>query len=334
MVSLGLKSSSCRALTSVIKRCFFSDSNFPSPTTAMITAYLGRIKNNVLKLLLYIIFLVLICCIGIVVNPTLLALCLQIGSPPLPRPQNDGIEAVSGLYGPGAYIAWTLCTISAIISSATHNHPSTMFSPDQIVSFLYSAFSTYWYYCRVFWYETKSLDFMQNYPVQAGAFVFNVSTLFYGFGITFSVRKKRSPWFYFLIWEYWLGAHSPPARTGGLRLIPIHLFSFILTMPIGFFVQLPEPHPRVLIPLFLLEFALLEAIRCQLSTKWILVIPRAASSITDLDQLVSLITAIVLVAYQWELWNLPTIAHKLHTRLRQDPTSGNSIRLENSTSVP
>jgi hypothetical protein len=59
-------------------------------------------------------------------------------------PPTTELASVSGFYGPGAYWAWVLCTISAIVGSIKDKDTSSMLSSDQVASFIYSASSMYW----------------------------------------------------------------------------------------------------------------------------------------------------------------------------------------------
>ncbi|PVF92682.1 hypothetical protein CPB86DRAFT_819444, partial [Serendipita vermifera] len=100
-------------------------------------------------------------------------------------PQSKDIAEVPRFYGPGAYIAWVFCTVSAIIGSATRRPSKLRLSPDQIASYVYSAASMYWNYGRILWYSLKELDLIEDPSVQAASFVFNVSALLHGLGLIF-----------------------------------------------------------------------------------------------------------------------------------------------------
>jgi hypothetical protein len=244
------------------------------------------------------------------------------------------VDQVSGLYGPGAYSAWVLSTISAIISSATEDNSSSSISTDQLASFLYSTCSMYWYHGRLARYRlTIGPDIIQDYSVQAASFVFNVSTLFHSLGCIFSTEQKRFPWLIIVLWDAWLSWICPMMFTSPVSLaIHLLILPFILVLLI-WFKTTRNPNIRKLALLFL-PFALLEAVRCQFSTTRILIIPKTTSKLFDLDQLVSLITVMVVIAYQWELWNVPKVARKLRTRFGRTLVRRHSLQLEASEIAP
>jgi hypothetical protein len=245
--------------------------------------------------------------------------CMGKGSSPMPP--GPEIDAVSGLYGPGAYIAWVLCTMSAIISSATEKNPSSTLSPDIITSLLYSNVSVYWYHGRFFSRWTEGSDILQDYSAQTASFVFNVSTLLHGLGYIFNSKRRKNLWAVFVVWDVWLSWISPVAFAFLARKSIVIQFYFapMILIITYIIVEYHNPSRWMLVLLPLLSFVLLEALRCQFSTARILVIPKTASNLTDLDQFVSLITAIVVLTYQWKLWNLASITRKLQTRSRRTP---------------
>jgi hypothetical protein len=283
-----------------------------------------------LSLAIIVVELILIPVAFIVSNPLVLIGFMRGSSLPMPRSQD--IEAVSGLYGPGTYIAWVLCTISAIIGSATKDPPSRGLSPDQIASFIYSISTMYWYYGRIVWYRPWGLDLIQDHSVQAASFVLNVSTLFHGLGFILSSERKKKPWLFFVVWDAWLACISPMILVDIPSLLLVVTVFPMLQSLVPTFMILFRLSPWKLVLLSLLPFTLLEAVRCQFSTTSLLIMPKTASSLTDLDQFVSLITALILVVYQWRLWNLADIAHKLRRRFGRNPTRSNSIQLEASSS--
>jgi hypothetical protein len=255
---------------------------------------------------------------------------VTIGGGTSPTHQDTKIGEVSGLYGPGAYIAWVLCTISAIIGSATKHDSPLLLSSDQIASFLYSTCSLYWSYCHGLRYQPEGRKFIQDPSVQAASFVFNVSALLHGIGLLFSTEEKRAPWVYLVIWDGWLCFFSPIAfLSGGLFLTHIlGLYTQIISLGPVF---TPIKPPSWLTSTFLLgPFSLLEIGRRHLSDSPIDYIPRTTSSLTDLDQFVALVTAIVALVYQWRIWDFPPIRDRLQGAFRQTPTRGNSIQLEES----
>jgi hypothetical protein len=245
--------------------------------------------------------------------------CMGKGSSPMPP--GPELEAVSGLYGPGAYIAWIVCTMCAIISSATEKNPSSRLSPDMITSLLYSIISVYWYHGRFFSRWTEGSDILQDYSTQAASFIFNISTLLHGLGFIFNSNRRKNLWAVFVLWDAWLSFTSPitfaflPKKS---ILIQVY-FVPIISIATYITVKYHNQSPWMLVPLPLLSFVLLEAFRCQFSTARIFVIPKTASSLTDSDQFVSLITAIAVVTYQWKLWDLASITRKLQTRSRRTP---------------
>jgi hypothetical protein len=244
-------------------------------------------------------------------------------------PRNMEREGVSGVYGPGAYTAWILCTTSAIISSAAKSSSSKL-SPDQIASFLYSTFSMYWYHIRCSWYGRESLDLVQDYSVQAASFVFNVSTLLHSLGCVLSTEEKNGPWIVLLIWDTWILCTCPMALINRASSA-IHVLIIPIVFILIFYIKAKiTPHPWKLVPFLLVPFGLLEAVRCQFSSTRIFIIPKTGSSITDLDQLVSLVTTIVVIVYEWRLWDLQGVARKLRKFLRRSPIRSNSTQLEAS----
>jgi hypothetical protein len=220
-----------------------------------------------------------------------------------PTPQDRDIEAVSGLYGPGTYIAWVLCTLSAIIGSATEETPSRL-SVDQITSIIYSACSMYW--CQIHIQRQSDIpDVSQNYTIQAGLFVLNVSALLHGIGWILSSGPRKATWLLFLCWDIWI-LWLPMAM---VNPVPISWIIHLVGVPmiVGIFSVINFNNPWKSAPFLLLPFAVFEAARCQFSTTWIFGIPKTTASLTDLDQFVSLVTATVLLIYQWKFWRLPII---------------------------
>lgn len=247
-----------------------------------------------------------------ILNPMLIVGFMSGTSLPIPRSRE--IEAVSGLYGPGAYVAWVLCTVSAIIGSSTQHSPSPRIRADHLASLIYSRTSTYCYYGQVLWYSPRGLDIIQDYSVQAASFVFNVSVLLNAIGFRSSPTNKQNIWLHVGIWDMWLAFFSPMTLVN-VRSTWMHVFVIPLTLAATFF-SLPAPFFESLSspPFPFLPFVLLEAVRTQFFTTSPLILPRSASNFTDLDQLVSLLAAITVVVYQWGLWNLPEIARKLRTK--------------------
>ncbi|PVF90944.1 hypothetical protein CPB86DRAFT_830805 [Serendipita vermifera] len=175
------------------------DENPPTTDVASIATPLFMLYYYLVAF--FYIFVLLLSC----TNPFLLIWFLS----KKPQPPNGEIENVSGLYGPGAYWAWVLCTISAILSSAVEDNPQSMISADHIVSFLYSMSSTYWYYIRVAWYGLEGPALLQDHSVQAAAFTLHTSSLLYALGAIFSTRGKKGPWIIFAVWDCWLLWISP-----------------------------------------------------------------------------------------------------------------------------
>ncbi|PVF94142.1 hypothetical protein CPB86DRAFT_62690 [Serendipita vermifera] len=285
-----------------------------------------RNGSPALRFVLGVLFYALIFTVAILLNPLYFAIFKENKSSPIPRSRE--VEAVSGLYGPGTYAAWVLCTVSAIISSATASPHSSILSSDQVASFIYSRASKYWYYGRVLWYSPKDLDLIQDCSIQAASFIFNVSTLLHGFGLIFSTEAKRRPWLLIVLWDTWLWLFSPmnlsAERSALMHYIAIPVVSAAI---VGIAYKI-KPAPWKLAPFLLLPFVLLEAPRTQFFITPLLILPKSGSSFTDLDQLVSLITAIAVVIYQWELWNLPKFTRKARTRLERRPIRTKSMRLE------
>ncbi|PVF92823.1 hypothetical protein CPB86DRAFT_158062 [Serendipita vermifera] len=246
-----------------------------------------------------------------------------------PQPPSGEVENVPGLYGPGAYWAWVLCTISAISSSAAEGHSSSIVTPDQIISFIYSTSSMYWYYIRAAWYGIEGPALLQDHSVQAASFILHISSLFHALGAISSTEDKRIPWLFFAIWDCWLLWISP-MMTVDLRsmlvtttILPI-LFSGCLTLTI----QYQSSHRGTALSL-LLPFIVLEAVRTRFFADYsFLMSPRTTYNITDLDQIVSLISAITVIVYQWELWKPSSVLQRSRAYFRLTPVRSNSIRLE------
>ncbi|PVF94140.1 hypothetical protein CPB86DRAFT_800674 [Serendipita vermifera] len=256
-------------------------------------------------------------------NPILFSQLTAYKSGPMPRSKD--IEAVSGLYGPGAYIAWVLCTISAIINSSKSH--SSKLSPDLIASFIYSTASTYWYYGRFIWFQPKGLDLLEDCSIQAGAFLFNVATLFHGLGIILTREAQNPPWVIITFLDIMHESLSPMVLgTEWLGLICLLLWwGFIFGM-----VFTPRHWWKLWMSLLIppLHFILLEIPRTRHFTTSTFILPKTGSKITDLDQLVSLISGVTVVIYQWELWNLARIGRKLQTKFRQHLRQSDSIQME------
>ncbi|PVF95426.1 hypothetical protein CPB86DRAFT_592710 [Serendipita vermifera] len=256
-----------------------------------------------------ILVLVACACALVVTNPFFLAGHLNSKQR---QPPSGDIADVSGLYGPGTYWAWVLCTISAIVSSSIKGHSSSIISPDQIVSFVYSTFSTYGYYIRVVWYGLEGHTLLQDHSAQAAAFVLHMSTLFHALGAIFSTEDKEGPWLALVVWDYWLLWISP--------MMTIDLHSRLITSiatPIVFLcfflvAGAYRSSPWRVAPSSLLLFIFLEAVRTQyFVTHSFCVSPKTTYSLTDLDQLVSLASAIAVMIHQWELWNPPKVLQRL-----------------------
>jgi hypothetical protein len=247
-----------------------------------------------------------------------------------PMPPGPELRAVPGLYGPGAFTAWVLCTISAIIDASAGDHPSSRLSPDLIASLVYSTCSVYWHHGRSITRFVGGYDIFQDYSTQAGSFVFNVSVLLHALGLVFSTKQKKKFWSILTSWNIYLSFISP--MTFAVTTIKaVVTLSFILPMVsiIAYSIARESnlsPWRRVPFPL--LPFIMLEAFRCQFSTTRILIIPKTTSSLTDLDQFVSLATGITVVAYQWKLWDLARIARRLRTKIRRAPVRSASLELE------
>jgi hypothetical protein len=88
-------------------------------------------------------------------------------------------------------------------------------------------------------------------------------------------------------------------------------------------------HPLKIAPLPLMLFILFEAVKANnLGIHSIVFTPRTASHLTDMDQLVSLVTVIGVTLHQWKLWNVPRVIRLLRTPLRPNPFRGKSVYLE------
>jgi hypothetical protein len=243
-------------------------------------------------------------------------------------PPTTELASVSGFYGPGAYWAWVLCTISAIVGSIKGKDTSPMLSSDQVASFIYSASSMYWYHARVVWYRLDGPNLLQDPSVQAASLVLNVSLLLHGFGALFSAKRKRIPWLVILVWDAWFLLLSPIMSVG---LFPIIAHCGIFPLVCGIVFQNVDKihHPLKIAPLPLMLFILFEAVKANnLGIHYIVFTPRTTSHLTDMDQLVSLVTVIGVTLYQWELWNVPRVVRLLRTHLRRNPFKVNSVYLE------
>ncbi|PVF94143.1 hypothetical protein CPB86DRAFT_789317 [Serendipita vermifera] len=280
-----------------------------------------------------------------VLNPFILVIYWPKES--LTNPRSKEIEGVPGLYGPGAYSTWVLCTISAIISSAIRDPASSMLSTDLIASIIYSTSSTYWFYGQVVWYRPKNLDIIQDYSFQAASLVLNISIFFHWIGLVLSM-KKRTPWSFMVFWDWCLWSLSPltfiDTLSACMHFLPIII---ILGIHVGlehmsvqfreFVSRRNNPNTNKASAIhfsFLLPSILCETLRMQSFTTSFSILPKSAAKITDLDQMVSLITGIAVVVHQWKLWNLPGTAYKLYSNFRRNIFRGHSIELEASTSVP
>jgi hypothetical protein len=178
-----------------------------------------------------------------------------------------------------------------------------------------------------------NMDFIQDYSIQAASLVFNVSAFFHGFGFVFSTDRKRIPWFLFVAWDTWLWLVSPLTFLT-IFSIAVHLLMLpLLVSSISGIAKSIKPSPWKLATLLLLPFSLLEAVRYQVFVTPLFIMPKTTSSLADLDQFVSLMTAIVVVVYQWKLWHLLEVLHKLRTRFGWTPVKGNSLLLESRESI-
>jgi hypothetical protein len=239
-------------------------------------------------------------------------------------PQDTGPESVSFLYGPGIYIAWLLCTLSAFIGSATDN-TSFKVPPDLIVSVLYSTCSMYWYLIRCYQHPFGDPDAIQDYVIHAASFVLSVSTLIHGLGFIFT---QKFVWILLFLWDGWVLWISPMTIVHKVPEIINFAGIPIMMLSIAFLGAVVIKNPWKSSPLILLPFALFEAIRCQFSTTWIFIIPKTASSLIDSDQVLSLVFVIALIIYRWELWRLSGIDRIFQKKFRRAPVRSKTIELE------
>ncbi|PVF92680.1 hypothetical protein CPB86DRAFT_877719 [Serendipita vermifera] len=190
---------------------------------------------------------------------------------------SNELESVSGLYGPGAYTAWVLCTISAIFDSRYAEGSSPKFSPDQLASFLYSTVSTYWYYGRVLRFNIRPGAIVQDCSAQAASVVFNVSVLLHGLGVSFSTEEKGGLWLAFAMWDIWLWAFSPMTYSDILSMC-IHMG--FTPLPELILVQIAHedrPDPWKFAPFFFIPFILLETTRTRYFNSPLLIVPKSSS---------------------------------------------------------
>jgi hypothetical protein len=247
--------------------------------------------------------------------------------PSRPTPSTD-ISSVSGFYGPGAYWAWFICTISAVVGSTTKSHPpSPVLSLDQVASFIYSTYSTYWYYIRVLYYGLYGSNILRDPSVQAASLVLNMSALLHALGVMVSVEEKRIPWVLFAAWDILLLFFSPT--------MSVHLFSALLhlTIPLMFYILAIVSEKFQIYwttrSFPFLIFILLEGVKAHyFGTYSFTFTPKTASKITDMDQMVSFMTAIAGVVYQWQLWSVPSLVQRLRIRSQQNSLCINAMRLE------
>jgi hypothetical protein len=261
-----------------------------------------------------------------IANPLLLTPYMSKERPQAPSGE---LEEVPGLYGPGAYWAWVLCTISAIISSATEGHSSSALSPDQIASFIYSICSMYWYHGRVAWYGLHGPVILKDHSIQAASFVLNACSVLHILGAIFSIKKKRTPWIVLIIWELYLLFLSPMMEISRTT-IAVHGYFFpvlCLVCAVIAFVFHPWYWATTLVSL--IPFIWMEALRTQwFSTYSFQISPKTTYEITDLDQMVSLLSATAVVVYQWKLWRPSAVIRRLRTAFRRNTTRNSSNRLE------
>lgn len=246
-------------------------------------------------------------------------------------PQSKDIAEVPRFYGPGAYIAWVFCTVSAIVGSATRRPSKLRLSPDQMASYIYSATSMYWNYARILWYSLKGLDLIEDPSVQAAFFVFNVSALFHVLGLLLSTEERKGAWLSMVVWDSWRWFLSPMlfVSEASVWIHTIILPTVLIIMIVA--TGKIRPRPWNLALFLLLPFALLEAARSQFFTTPPLLLPRSSSNIMDKDQLAFLTTGITIIVYQWELWNLPRVSRRFRTKFGQKHIRSKSVQLEEST---
>ncbi|PVF94139.1 hypothetical protein CPB86DRAFT_818216 [Serendipita vermifera] len=156
-----------------------------------------------------------------------------------------------------------------------------------------------------------------------------MSTLFHTLGLLLSDETKRDPWFYMIYWDLWLAWLSPMTFTD-VPWAVIGIFNVILfdmTIPFNSSVaRLP--------PIFLyLHILFLESLRTRLFTTSLIILPQTASKLTDLDQFVSLMTGVAIMAYQWELWNPPQFIRKVRMKSLQNLRLRNLVELKISKKI-
>lgn len=282
-----------------------------------------RSQLQILILLLLLSSGLLLLVIG--ANPLWLVLITQSASPSKVPPDVE-ISSVSGFYGPGTYWAWVICTLSAVVGSTIDTHSSSVLSTDQIVSYIYSTFSVYWCYLRIVRYGLFGPNIFQDLSVQAASLVLNVSSLFHGLGAVLGISEKKKPWVLFACWDLWLLTFSP-AMTANTFSIWLHSSISIVGLVIAFI----EPNYRrswKVVILLLATFVLLEGTKAHHpGTYPFSFTPKTTSNLTDMDQMVSLVTAIAVVIYQWQLWNVPGVVQRFreHFQRKLPPQDSNLL---------
>jgi hypothetical protein len=264
--------------------------------------------------------------IVILANPIYLFGFFDWSSPQ--APPNTELASVSGFYGPGTYWAWVLCTISAIVSSSTDSNTSPI-SADQIASFIYFISSMYGNGGRIARCQFPLHDnLLQDPSFQAASLVLNTAISLYGLGATFSTERKRIPWVVFAVWSLLVLFLSPMAHLDTSLQWAYVFIILAMYCPIGVGAMLTE-HSWIILPFLLMPFLLLEMVKAySLGIDPTFITPRTTSKITDMDQIASVLTAIGVIIYQWELWNVPNVIRHIRTRFRRNPVRSNSIQLE------
>jgi hypothetical protein len=291
---------------------------------------LRRILGSIAKVIAEILGQMLIMLFGLFVfsiaNPLLLTPYMSKERPQAPSGE---LGEVPGLYGPGAYWAWVLCTISAIIGSTTEGHSRSALSPDLIASSIYSICSMYWYHGRVAWYGLHGAIILQDHSIQAASFVLNACSVLHILGAIFSIKKKRTLWIVLIIWEFYLLWLSPMLEISRTT-IAVHGYFFpILCLVCAVIAFVFRPWPWGTTPVSLIPFIWMEALRTQwFSTYSFQISPKTTYKLTDLDQMVSFLSAGTVVVYQWKLWSPSAVTQHLRMAFRQNPVENSSIRLE------
>jgi hypothetical protein len=228
------------------------------------------------------------------------------------------IEKVSGLYGPGTYWAWAMSMISAAITlhKQRSNNERLLLPPDLMAASIYPLVSFIDMVQRT---NGNDIHWAQDFQAQAAFHVVYTTSWYTGIFVlatsskiwTIFMHCALSALFNSVVIFNLLGGVLDRTKgdVGEGKILFIISSSLVASYGLCFFI--PWVHRRRFRstdqPEFIFLFLAFTFVHALIAGVGLLprsFSPRTGSSIVDLDQAVSLATAIFLLSYQWKLWTL------------------------------